>query len=108
VRVQSSKTLDDGRVMVIMSDGTNRIMATDDGKPARGIDAERLLANMTRDYGKTLDGSLAGYGSNRETVKGLLPKPPTARPGLDQFVRQPGGKPAPAAGQKPPLDAFLK
>jgi hypothetical protein len=105
--VQSKQVLDDGRVMLIMRDGTNRIMTDDNGRPVRGIDAERLLAGVTRDVSKTLDGSLANYGTNRQTAGNMLPKPPTARPGLDQFVRQPGGQPAPS-GQKPPLDAFLK
>jgi hypothetical protein len=102
--VQSKQVLDDGRVMLIMRDGSNRIMTDDTGNPVRGIDAERLLASVTRDVSKTLDGSLASYGTNRQTAGGMLPKP---RPALDQFARQPGGQPAPS-GQKPPLDAFLK
>lgn len=106
--VQSKQVLDDGRVMLIMRDGSNRIMTDDTGKAVRGIDAERLLAGVTRDVSKTLDGSLASYGTNRQTAGGMLPKPPAARPEINQFVRQPGGQPAQPGQKKPPLDAFLK
>lgn len=106
--VQSKQVLDDGRVMLIMRDGTNRIMTDDSGKAVRGIDAERLLAGVTRDISKTLDGSLANYPTNRQTAVNTLPKPPTARPSLDQFVRPAPGQPAQKPAQRPPLDAFIR
>lgn len=77
-RVQRTLTLDNGQVMVVMKDGTNKILTGDDGKPVRGLDAEKLVASLTRDISKTMEGAMKPYGENRETAKGLMPRPPAA------------------------------
>ena len=77
-RVQRTLTLDNGQVMVVMKDGTNKILTGDDGKPVRGLDAEKLVASLTRDISKTMEGAMKPYGENREAAKGFMPRPPAA------------------------------
>lgn len=108
VRVQRTINLADGRVVMVMSNGDHKLLVMDDGTPARGLDAEKLLVQVTRDVGNTLDGRMATYPDNRKAAGQQLPAPPappTRRP--LSSVLDPQQRPA---GQQPrnSLDSYLR
>ena len=84
-----------------------KLLVGDDGKPMRSLDAERLLASVTRDVGRTLGGGMQSYEVQRGAAQQVLPQPPVQRPSLDGFVRQPA-QPQQKPAAKPPIDSFFQ
>lgn len=68
----------DGTRTIIFRDGSNKTLVDDNGKPIRGIEAERLLQGLTKEIGKTIEGSLATPEANRARADNMLPKPAPA------------------------------
>lgn len=96
-KVQSTKTLADGRIVAIMKDGSAKVMTHDDGKPMAAIDYEKLVGTTAGQVGKTIEGSLASPEANRGRARSMLPQPPAGSPaGLP-----PGSKQIGTSGGKP-------
>ncbi len=100
------ESADGTMVAVHKQTGIGKVVTDEQGRPMIGLGQQRLLASMTRDVGKTLEGGMKTYSQQRDTAQQVLPKPPAPRPGLDGFVRQPAPAQKPAA--KPPIDSFFQ
>lgn len=92
--VQSKTILGDGRILLHMRDGSNKVATDDDGKPLSAIEFEKLVGSTASTVGKSLDGLTASPEQNRDRARALLPKPPGGRSLGDP-------QPSPAPGAKP-------
>ncbi|HEY1129126.1 MAG TPA: hypothetical protein VGF12_06965 [Roseateles sp.] len=91
--VAKTLNLADGRVLVIMRDGSQRIATGDDGKPLTSLEFEKQVGSTANTVSKSLSGLTATPQENRATARTLLPQ-------------QPAQKPAPA--NRRPLDDFQR
>ena len=74
--VKSTKTLGDGRIMAVMSDGSGKIMTHDNGKPMSSIDYERLVGQTAGQVGNSLSGMTMTPEQQRTAGRSMLPQPP--------------------------------
>jgi hypothetical protein len=93
--VAKTINLADGRVLVMLRNGEQRIATGDDGKPLTSLEYEKQVGSTANTVGKSLEGLTATPEANRARARNLLPQPPAAAP-----------KPAPAS--RPSLDEFFK
>lgn len=100
--VAKTVNLADGRVLLIMRNGDQRIAADDEGKPLSSLEYQRLVGQTANTVGKSLEGLTATPEANRKRAQAMLPSPPPApappqpRPSLESF----------APGRRPPLSSF--
>lgn len=89
--VAKTINLADGRVLVMLRNGEQRIATGDDGKPLTSLEYEKQVGQTANTVGKSLAGLTATPEENRDRARKLLPKPPA---------------PAPATANRRSLDSF--
>lgn len=89
--VAKTINLSDGRVLVMLRNGEQRIATGEDGKPLTSLEYEKQVGQTANTVGKSLAGLTATPEENRDRARKLLPKPPA---------------PAPAPANRRSLDSF--
>jgi hypothetical protein len=88
---------DDGTRTIIFRNGDNKLLTDDNGKPLRGIEAEKLVNSVAGQVSKTIEGSLASPEANRARAQKMLPQapsgPPAGMPAGSKQIGTSGGKP---------------
>jgi hypothetical protein len=113
--VARTVNLADGRVLLIMRNGDQRIAADDNGNPLTSLEFEKVVGQTANTVGKSLEGLTSSPEAVRERAKGMLPKQPPAAPPRtlgDMVPPQTGAPPSPRRpsdpASRPPLAAFEK
>lgn len=78
--VAKTINLADGRVLVMLRNGEQRIATGDDGKPLTSLEFEKQVGATANTVSKSLSGLTATPQENRATARELLPKPPAPKP----------------------------
>lgn len=102
--VARTVNLADGRVLLIMRNGDQRIASGDDGKPLTSLEYQRLIGQTASAVGKSVDGMTATPEENFARAEKILPKPPPANPSPQPAPRQTLGDIKPP--KRPPLSTF--
>lgn len=83
--VQSRTTLSDGRVLLTMKDGTNKVAVDDSGKPYTALEFEKVVTGLS----KVVKDSVGSYGltpqQQRDKAKEMLPQQPTGQTGAKDY-----------------------
>lgn len=74
--IAKTETLADGRILLLMRNGQQRIATDDNGKPLTSLQYEKLVGSTASTVGKSLDGLTATPEVNRDRARKLLPQPP--------------------------------
>jgi hypothetical protein len=85
--IAKTQNLSDGRVLLIMRDGSQRIATDDNGKALTSLEFEKLVGSTAKTVGKSLDGLTATPEANQERARKLLPKQPAS--GAKRLVYDP-------------------
>lgn len=97
--VARTVNLADGRVLLIMRNGDQRIASDDSGQPLTSLEYERLVGQTAGTVAKSLDGLTATPEANRKRASDMLPKPP-ARKTLGDAAQPQANRPSLSSFQK--------